>query len=287
MPNGVPVHSMATFLASIFTSCTQNDMKDAYAAIAHDKHKMQTPAQHEWLWIRSAASTELSVPQERGRGCFMLQEDILQKICFRQFYMHYENTHMLASTILFLFQALIYSHNGICNSLISQLGTGTFGKRLYGHMLSILSGISEHLGRHLPVRSHFVEKFMSALEQRCHQRRGVKNADIQSHDIVMVWDERTSSLLSSLKLAVLQKLQVYMAPAMYVVLNRSPLTSSGKLHRKALVEFFEAHNQDIRNFNRKLQIFASAGSTNARRTRPQSRIMKLWQAVLGTRKTLT
>ncbi|KAF8584768.1 acetyl-CoA synthetase-like protein [Ramaria rubella] len=106
-------------------------------------------------------------------------------------------------------------------------------------------------------------------------------ADIQSHDIVMVWDERTASLLSSLKLVVRQKLPVYMAPAMYVVLNRFPLTSSGKLHRKGLIEFFEAHNQDIRNLNRKLQILASAGSTNAGRTRPQSRIMKLWQAVLG------
>ncbi|KAF8588133.1 hypothetical protein K439DRAFT_706650 [Ramaria rubella] len=103
--------------------------------------------------------------------------------------------------------------------------------------------------------------------------------DIQSAEIVMVWDDGTASLLSSLKLAVRQKLPVYMAPAMYVVLNRFPLTSSGKLHRKALVEFFEAHKEEIRT--RDIDTFTGPiESTVLPHTESQATIRTLWASVL-------
>ncbi|KAF8584773.1 acetyl-CoA synthetase-like protein [Ramaria rubella] len=103
--------------------------------------------------------------------------------------------------------------------------------------------------------------------------------DIQSAEIVMVWDDGTASLLSSLKLAVRQKLPVYMAPAMYVVLNRFPLTSSGKLHRKALVEFFEAHKEEIRT--RDIDTFTGPiESTVLPHTESQALIRTLWASVL-------
>ncbi|KAF8573142.1 amino acid adenylation, partial [Ramaria rubella] len=106
-------------------------------------------------------------------------------------------------------------------------------------------------------------------------------SDVPSSDIVIVQNDSLASLLPSLKHAVRQKLPSYMAPATYVVLNHFPLMASGKLDRKALITLFLAHKQEIRNFESQLQILTSVGSNKVKRTRAQTRIMKLWQAVLG------
>ncbi|KAF8572585.1 hypothetical protein K439DRAFT_1320754, partial [Ramaria rubella] len=76
-----------------------------------------------------------------------------------------------------------------------------------------------------------------------------------------------------------QKLPVYMAPTMYVVLNRFPLTSSGKLHRKALVEFFEAHMEEIRTHD--IDTFTGPiESTVPPHTESQALVRSLWASVL-------
>ncbi|KAF8584770.1 acetyl-CoA synthetase-like protein [Ramaria rubella] len=105
--------------------------------------------------------------------------------------------------------------------------------------------------------------------------------DNSSHDVVIMQDDSVASLLASLKQGVRRKLPSYMAPTTYVVLSRFPLMTSGKLDRKALLAFFHAHEHEIRAFERQLLSLASTRSINSKRTRAQTRIMKLWQSVLG------
>ncbi|KAF8574906.1 amino acid adenylation [Ramaria rubella] len=107
-------------------------------------------------------------------------------------------------------------------------------------------------------------------------------SDTPTSDIVIMRDDSVASLLASLKQAARRKLPSYMVPAMYVVLDRFPLTASGKLDRNALATLFHRHESVIRDFERQLQSLANAArSTKVKRTRFQTRIMKLWQTVLG------
>ncbi|KAF8587754.1 acetyl-CoA synthetase-like protein [Ramaria rubella] len=106
-------------------------------------------------------------------------------------------------------------------------------------------------------------------------------SDAPGQDIAIVQDASVVPVLASLKQAVRQKLPSYMAPATYVVLTRFPSMASGKLDRNALAAFFRAHEQDILGFNLQLQRRASAQQPKAKRTRVETRIMKLWQSVLG------
>ncbi|KAF8584766.1 acetyl-CoA synthetase-like protein [Ramaria rubella] len=106
-------------------------------------------------------------------------------------------------------------------------------------------------------------------------------SNISRSDMMIIQDDSVASLLTALQQAVRQKLPSYMAPTIYVVLDRFPLTASGKLDRKALIAFFYANEKKIRDFDRQLQSIASARSTEVKRTRAQTRIMKLWRTVLG------
>ncbi|KAF8575295.1 acetyl-CoA synthetase-like protein [Ramaria rubella] len=106
-------------------------------------------------------------------------------------------------------------------------------------------------------------------------------SDNSCRDVVIMQDDSVASLLASLKHAVRWKLPSYMAPTTYVVLSRFPLMTSGKLDRKTLLAFFHSHEHEIRAFERQLLNLASTRSTNSKRTRAQTRIMNLWQAVLG------
>ncbi|KAF8588131.1 acetyl-CoA synthetase-like protein, partial [Ramaria rubella] len=63
--------------------------------------------------------------------------------------------------------------------------------------------------------------------------------------ITMVQNDGLGPLLTSLRHAVRQKLPVYMAPTLYVALNRFPVTTSGKLDRKTLKAFFYTHAKAI------------------------------------------
>ncbi|KAF8580410.1 acetyl-CoA synthetase-like protein [Ramaria rubella] len=105
--------------------------------------------------------------------------------------------------------------------------------------------------------------------------------DTHSAAIVVVQDDSINPLLVSLKHAVRQKLPSYMAPATYVILNRFPLMSSGKLDRNTLIAFFHTHEREIRASECQLQRHVLAGARAVKRTRAQTRIMKLWQTVLG------
>ncbi|KAF8572689.1 acetyl-CoA synthetase-like protein [Ramaria rubella] len=104
-------------------------------------------------------------------------------------------------------------------------------------------------------------------------------SDVPGSDIVISQNDSLASLLPSVKLAVRQKLPVYMAPAMYVVLNRFPLTSSGKLDRKALVEFFEAHMEEICTHDTNTST-GPIESTVLPHTESQALIRSLWASVL-------
>jgi acyl-CoA synthetase (AMP-forming)/AMP-acid ligase II len=68
-------------------------------------------------------------------------------------------------------------------------------------------------------------------------------SDVTTADeLTIVREERLEPLLTSLRHAVRRKLPSYMAPTIYVALNRFLLTSSGKLDRKALGVYFYGVN---------------------------------------------
>ena len=70
----------------------------------------------------------------------------------------------------------------------------------------------------------------------------------EAEELTIVHDDGLGPLLSTLKNAIRRKLPSYMAPTIYVALNRFPLTSSGKLDRKALGTYFYSHESSIRSF---------------------------------------
>ena len=89
--------------------------------------------------------------------------------------------------------------------------------------------------------------------------------------IRMMHDE---TLIASLKTAATRRLPSYMVPSRFVVLNRFPLASSGKLDRKALESFFHAHKQLV-SAQHGHDVVANKATTAA-----EKKIMKLWQNVL-------
>jgi aryl carrier-like protein len=62
-----------------------------------------------------------------------------------------------------------------------------------------------------------------------------------------------------------------------VFLNRFPVTTSGKLDRIELHAFFVSHEKEFRDFERQLVSHATA---QKKRTRAETRIMRVWQKVL-------
>jgi aryl carrier-like protein len=102
----------------------------------------------------------------------------------------------------------------------------------------------------------------------------------ETGDVMMVHHDSLGAFVESLRHAVRQKLPSYMAPMTYVPLNRLPLTTSGKLDRNALQAFFVSHEKDIRQFERQLERHAAIQAAKKKRTRAQTRIMRLWQGVL-------
>ncbi|KAF8574904.1 amino acid adenylation [Ramaria rubella] len=102
---------------------------------------------------------------------------------------------------------------------------------------------------------------------------------VTSDTITVVRDDNIDTLLGSLKYAVRQKLPAYMAPTMYVVLDKFPLTSSGKLHRNALLEFFQTHKEKIRIHD--IDTFTGPiESTALPQTELQALLRSLWASVL-------
>ena len=73
------------------------------------------------------------------------------------------------------------------------------------------------------------------------------SGDTESEELIIVHDDDLGPLLTSVRNAVRRRLPIYMTPTTYVALNRFPLTSSGKLDRKALERFFYSHEPSIRN----------------------------------------
>ncbi|KAF8587753.1 amino acid adenylation [Ramaria rubella] len=71
----------------------------------------------------------------------------------------------------------------------------------------------------------------------------------KDEDMVIIRNDSFGSLVASLKQSVHERLPQYMAPTLYVALNRFPLASSGKLDRKALHAYFHRHQTDIQQIN--------------------------------------
>ncbi|KAF8585320.1 acetyl-CoA synthetase-like protein [Ramaria rubella] len=70
-------------------------------------------------------------------------------------------------------------------------------------------------------------------------------SDASAEDMTIVDDEAIDEIMASLRHAIRQKLPSYMAPAIYVTLNRFPVASMGKLDRKVLKPYFHLHEQTI------------------------------------------
>ncbi|KAF8572696.1 acetyl-CoA synthetase-like protein, partial [Ramaria rubella] len=110
-------------------------------------------------------------------------------------------------------------------------------------------------------------------------------SDVSIPDIEVVHDDSVAPLLASLKQAVRQNLPSYMAPAIYVVLNRFPLTSSGKLDRNALVALFQKHEQEVRRQDINV-LLGTTGSHVIPQTELQAMIRSLWATILQTHEGL-
>jgi hypothetical protein len=103
-------------------------------------------------------------------------------------------------------------------------------------------------------------------------------------DMIMVRDDGVGPLLASLRYAVRRKLPSYMAPTIYVTLNRLPLTTSGKLDRNALRTYFYSHEKEIctMEFTTKNlhEIEDDADTRVTPQTKLQGTIRSLWASVL-------
>lgn len=103
--------------------------------------------------------------------------------------------------------------------------------------------------------------------------------DIESEELTIVHDDGLGPLLASLRNAARRKLPSYMVPATYVTLNRFPLTSSGKLDRRALEAYFHLHEPSIRELE-------SEGKDSAMeyqdvpQTELEAEIRTLWASIL-------
>jgi aryl carrier-like protein len=102
-------------------------------------------------------------------------------------------------------------------------------------------------------------------------------SDEEKEDVTMVSDDSLGPLLASLRHSVRRKLPSYMAPMIYVALNRFPLMSSGKLDRGALERYFYVHEKSIRE----VQAIPGAIDPHAvPRTELQAMMRSLWASVL-------
>jgi aryl carrier-like protein len=106
-----------------------------------------------------------------------------------------------------------------------------------------------------------------------------------AEDEMMIVLDGVGPLVASLRYAVRRKLPSYMAPTIYVTLNRFPLTSSGKLDRKALDEYFHSHERAIRDMERDtdggtLAYPHAADPHGIPQTELQATIRHLWASVL-------
>ena len=108
---------------------------------------------------------------------------------------------------------------------------------------------------------------------------------MESEELTIVHNDGLGPLLSALRNAVRRKLPSYMAPTIYVTLNRFPLTSSGKLDRKTLESYFYSHESSIRNLESEENDNAMgyqdvADPHNVPQTEVEARIRSLWASVL-------
>jgi aryl carrier-like protein len=108
---------------------------------------------------------------------------------------------------------------------------------------------------------------------------------IESEELTIVLDDGLGPLLVALKNVVRRKLPSYMAPTNYVALNRFPLTSSGKLDRKALEAFFYLHESSIRNLESEETGYGIgyqdvSDPSNVPQTEVEAEIRSLWASVL-------
>ena len=103
---------------------------------------------------------------------------------------------------------------------------------------------------------------------------------IESEELTIVHDDGLASLLTSLRNAVRRKLPSYMAPTMYVALNQFPLTSSGKLDRKALEEFYYLHESSIRSLGSEGIESGQSDYYDIPQTKAEITIRSLWASVL-------
>lgn len=94
-------------------------------------------------------------------------------------------------------------------------------------------------------------------------------------DIVVVHED-----VAKLRDVAHQRLPTYMLPSVYVPVNRFPLGSSGKLDRKALVAFFYAHQEQIRNLRLNSGIFPKEPSSKMPRNGMQTKLRSLWSSIL-------
>jgi aryl carrier-like protein len=103
-------------------------------------------------------------------------------------------------------------------------------------------------------------------------------------EMMIILDDGVGPLVASLRYAVRRKLPSYMAPTIYVPLNRFPLTSSGKLDRRALLTYIHSHEKDIRTIESTMNNLHETLDDGDPRITPQTElqgtIRSLWASVL-------
>lgn len=104
-----------------------------------------------------------------------------------------------------------------------------------------------------------------------------------SPDVLRIQGDEVEPLLASVHRTVRQKLPPYMVPTTYVVLNRFPLTSSGKLDRKWFVEYFYEHREEIRDSD---LMHGSIDPYTTPQTELQFVLRGLWASVLHIDETV-
>ncbi|KAF8581317.1 amino acid adenylation [Ramaria rubella] len=104
-------------------------------------------------------------------------------------------------------------------------------------------------------------------------------SDVNTEDVTIVDDEAVGEIVASLRHAIRQKLPSYMAPTIYVALNRFPVASTGKLDRKALKTYFYLHQQRIQASIANAT-GGSAGVDAALLTEMQLAVRSLWASIL-------